>query len=198
MAKTDTIFTSIDKLKPSKNQIDFGTDDVGNTGYYFKKKINPLKPRGGAQSGQNYVYYRYAEVLLNYAEAQNEAAGPDASVYMRRSMRSAKVRICPNLPAGLTKESMRQAIRRERRVELCFEAKRFYDIVRWVIAEDVMNKDFHGMKITNTSPADNKGKWLYEVVGLNHPHVFTKKMYMNPVPQPVVDQNKKVLQNPGY
>ncbi len=93
---------------------------------------------------------------------------------------------------------MRKAIRRERRIELCFEAKRFYDIIRWVIAEDVMNKDLHGMKITNSSPNDNKGKWVYEVVGLNHPHVFTKKMYMNPVPQPVMDQNKKIIQNPGY
>lgn len=197
MAKTDTIYTRIDKVRPSKNQIDFGTDDVGNTGYYFKKKINPLKPRGGAASGQNYVYYRYAEVLLNYAEAQNEAAGPDASVYSAINAIRKRSNL-PELPAGLTKETMRQAIRRERRVELCFEAKRFYDIVRWVIAEDVMNKDFHGMKITNTSPADNKGKWVYEVVGLNHPHVFTKKMYMNPVPQPVVDQNKKIVQNPGY
>lgn len=197
MAKTDTIFTRIDKVKPSKNQIDFGTDDVGNTGYYFKKKINPLKPRGGASSGQNYVYYRYAEVLLNYAEAQNEAAGADASVYSAINAIRKRSGL-PELPAGLSKEDMRTAIRRERRVELCFEAKRFYDIIRWVIAEDVMNKDLHGMKITNSSPADNKGKWIYEVVGLNHPHVFHKKMYMNPIPQSVLDQNKEIVQNPGY
>jgi len=197
MAKTDTIYTRIDKVRPSKNQIDFGTDDVGNTGYYFKKKINPLKPRGGAASGQNYVYYRYAEVLLNYAEAQNEAVGADASVYAAVNAIRKRSGL-PDLAAGLSKDDMRKAIRRERRIELCFEAKRFYDIIRWVIAEDVMNKDLHGMKITNSSPNDNKGKWIYEVVGLNHPHVFTKKMYMNPVPQPVMDQNKKIVQNPGY
>lgn len=197
MATTDTIFTRIDKVKPSKNQIDFGTDDVGNTGYYFKKKINPLQPRGGSSSGQNYVFYRYAEVLLNYAEAQNEFSGPDASVYQAVNT----IRQRSNLPAlatGLSKDDMRAAIRRERRVELCFEQKRFYDIIRWGIAEDVMNKDLHGMKITNSSPNDNKGKWVYEVVGLNHPHVFTKKMYMNPIPQSVIDQNEKIQQNPGY
>ena len=197
MAKTDTIFTRIDKVKPSKNQIDFGTDDVGNTGYYFKKKINPLKPRGGAASGQNYVYYRYAEVLLNYAEAQNESAGADASVYAAVNAIRKRSGL-PELASGLSKEGMREAIRRERRIELCFEAKRFYDIIRWGIAEDVMNKDLHGMKITNTSPADNKGKWVYEVVGLSHPHVFHKKMYINPVPQNVIDQNKEIIQNPGY
>ena len=197
MATTDTIFTRIDKVKPSKNQIDFGTDDVGNTGYYFKKKINPLQPRGGASSGQNYVFYRYAEVLLNYAEAQNEFSGPDASVYQAVNTIRQRSSL-PALATGLSKNDMRAAIRRERRVELCFEQKRFYDIIRWGIAEDVMNKDLHGMKITNSSPNDNKGKWVYEVVGLNHPHVFTKKMYMNPIPQSVIDQNEKIQQNPGY
>ncbi len=197
MATTDTIFTRIDKVKPSKNQIDFGTDDVGNTGYYFKKKINPLLPRGGSSSGQNYVFYRYAEVLLNYAEAQNEFSGPDASVYQAVNAIRQRSSL-PALATGLSKDDMRAAIRRERRVELCFEQKRFYDIIRWGIAEDVMNKDLHGMKITNSSPADNRGKWVYEVVGLNHPHVFNKKMYMNPIPQSVIDQNSKIKQNPGY
>lgn len=197
MDKTDTIFTRIDKVKPSKNQIDFGTDDVGNTGYYFKKKINPLKARGGSSSGQNYVFYRYAEVLLNYAEAQNEFSGPDATIYQAINTIRKRSNL-PELNLGLSKEDMRAAIRRERRVELCFEQKRFYDIIRWTIAEDVMNKDLHGMKITNSSPADNKGRLVYEVVPLNHPHVFQKKMYMNPIPQSVIDQNPKIVQNPGY
>jgi hypothetical protein len=197
MEKTDTIYTRIDKVRPSKNQIDFGTDDVGNTGYYFKKKINPLKPRGGAQSGQNYVYYRYAEVLLNYAEAQNEAAGPDASVYSAVNQIRRRSSL-PDLPAGLGQAEMRAAIHRERRVELCFESKRFYDIIRWKIAQDVLNKDLHGMMITNSSPNDNSGRWVYQVIGLNHPHVFTQKMYLNPVPQTVIDQNRRIVQNPGY
>ena len=76
--------------------------------------------------------------------------------------------------------------------------QRFYVIIRWKIAEDVLNKDLHGMKITNSSPDDNSGTWVYEVIGLNHPHVFTQKMYLNPVPQTVIDQNKKIIQNPGY
>ena len=198
MTKEDTIYTRIDKVRPSKNQIDFGTDDVGNTGYYFKKKLNPLvRPGGGAVSGANFIYYRYAEVLLGYAEAQNEAVGPDASVYS--AINSIRQRAdLPDLPAGLSQDEMRKAIRHERRVELCFENKRFYDIIRWKIAEDVMNKERHGMKITNSSPADNKGVWVYEPIPLNHPHVFTQKMYLNPVPQSVIDQNPKIVQNPGY
>ena len=81
MPKTDTIYTRIDKVRPSLNEIDFASTDVSNTAYYFKKKLNPRNRPASGLSGANYIYYRYAEVLLGYAEAQNEAVGPDASVY---------------------------------------------------------------------------------------------------------------------
>lgn len=83
-------------------------------------------------------------------------------------------------------------------MELCFENKRFYDLIRWGIAASVMSQDRHGMKITNSSPTDNSGVWLYQPVLLGHPHVFTQKMYMNPIPQNVIDQNDKIMQNPNY
>lgn len=198
MPRPDTIYTRIDKVHPYKNQIDFGTDDVGNTAYYFKKKLNPLvRPGGGPVSGENFIYYRYAEILLGYAEAQNEAAGPDLTVYNAVNRIRARSAL-PELPLGLSQSDMRLAIQRERRVELCFENKRFYDIIRWKTADQVMNQDLHGMKIVNSSPSDNSGSWVYTPVELNHPHVFTKKMYLNPIPQAVIDQNSKIIQNPGY
>ena len=197
METTDTIYTRIDEVNPSLNEIDFGSDDVGNTGYYSKKKLNPDAPRGGGASGQNYIFYRYAMVLLNYAEAQNEASGPDASVYEAINAIRNRSEL-PDLAEGLDQDAMREAIHRERRVELGYENNRFFDIIRWKIAEDVMNVDKHGMKITNTSPSDNSGDWVYEVIPLNHPHVFTPKMYMNPIPQSIIDQNSKIEQNPGY
>lgn len=197
MEETDTIYTRIDKVNPSLNEIDFGSDDVGNTGYYSKKKLNNEAPRGSGASGQNYIFYRYAQVLLNYAEAQNEAEGPDASVYEAIN----KIRNRGNLSdleLGLDQDAMREAIRRERRVELAYENVRFFDIIRWKIAEDVMNVDKHGMLITNTSPEDNSGRWVYEPIPLNHPATFTPKMYMNPIPQTILDQNDQIIQNPGY
>ena len=198
MPKVDTIYTRIDKLHPSKNEIDFGSSDVSNTAYYFKKKLNPLaKPGNGASSGANFIYYRYAEVLLGYAEAQNEAVGPDASVYA--AINPIRVRAgLPVLTPGLSQAAMRTAIAQERRVELCFEDKRFYDIIRLGIASTVMNVDKHAMKITNTSPADDKGVWQYQVVPLNHPHTFLQKMYLDPIPQPVLARNPRLVQNPGY
>ncbi len=198
MTKEDTIYTRIDQVHPSKNQIDFASDDVGNTGYYFKKKLNPLvRPGGGPASGANYIYFRYTEVLLGYAEAQNEATGPDASIYDAINKIRERSDL-PPLPDGLTQDQMRDAIHHERRVELCFENKRFYDIIRWKIADQVMNVDKHAMKITNTSPSNNSGVWKYEVVPLNHPHTFHMKMYLTPIPQPVIAQNPKLVQNPGY
>jgi hypothetical protein len=201
MSKTDTIFTRINKVKKEENEIDFSSDDRGNTGYYFKKKLNNLAPEGGPQSGQNYVYYRFAEVLLGYAEAQNEAVGPDASVY--DAVNNIRQRASTNLPPldpGLTQDEMRQEIRDQRHIEFSFEAKRYYDIIRWKTAKGLLSVDLHGMKIENTVPANNSGVWKYTPVGLNHPHVFTDKMYMNPIPQGVLDVNPKIKtqQNPGY
>lgn len=201
MPTTDIIYTRIDKVNPSKNEIDFASTDNTNTGYFFRKKLNNLAPEGGNQSGQNYVYYRYAEVLLGYAEAQNEAVGPDASVYAAlNAIRNRPSTNIGNAPAGMTQAEMREEIRDQRRIEFAFEAKRFYDIIRWKIAKTVMNVDLNGMKITNTVPANNSGVWKYEYTPLNHPHVFTDKMYMNPIPQGVIDVNPKLKgqQNPGY
>ena len=65
----------------------------------------------GEMNGQNFVRYRYTEVLLNYAEAQNEAAGPDNSVYEAiNAIRSRASTNLPDLQPGLTKDQMREAI----------------------------------------------------------------------------------------
>jgi hypothetical protein len=198
--KTCPQFNGSGSVKTASNRIDFGTDDLTNTAYYFKKKLNNLAPEGGGQNGNNYIYYRFAEVLLGYAEAQNEAVGPDASVYtaVNRIRQRASTNL-PALPAGLTQAEMRQEIRDQRRIELCFEAKRFYDIIRWKVAKTLMNLPLHGMKIYNTVPATNAGVWVYEPVELTQTsHVFHDYMYMNPVPQNVLNNNTKLKQNPGY
>jgi hypothetical protein len=197
MPRQDTIYTRIDNVNPSLNQIDFASTDVSNTAYYFKKKLNPLNRPATGLSGANYIYYRYVEILLGYAEAQNEAVGPDASVYDAMNQVRARVNL-PNLTAGLTQSQMRNAIHQERRVELCFENKRFQDIIRWKIADQVLTVDLHGMAIANTVPANNSGVWTYTPVGLNHPHGFKLRQYMHPIPQTALAQNPKLVQTPGY
>ncbi len=198
MPEVDIIRYRVDKVHPSLNEIDFGGGDVGNTGYSSKKKLDPNN-MPGEMNGQNNVLYRYAEVLLNYAEAQNEAAGPDASVY--EAINAVRARPSTNLPElqpGLSQAEMRAAIWHERRIELSYEDKRLFDLLRWKIAEEKMNEDLQGMLIKNTVEADNSGVWVYTPISLNRPHNFQQKMYFNPIPQSVIDQNQKVKQNWGY
>ncbi len=81
---------------------------------------------------QNYYVIRYADVLLMYAEAQNEAGGPDQSVY--DAVNSVRNRVhMPPLPEGLDQETIRQCIRDERRWEFAFEHQRYFDLKRWGI-----------------------------------------------------------------
>lgn len=199
MPTEDVIYTRIDEVNPSINQIDLaGASDVGDSGYYQKKRMNPDAAPADDASGQNDVLYRYAEVLLNYAEAQNEAVGPDLSVYNAIN----KVRGRSDLPplvTGLSQDEMREAIRSERRVELSFENKRFWDLKRWQIMETTMGVPRHNMVIRNSSPSDNSGVWVYSVEEeVKFTAKFEPKQYMSPIPQNVIDQNPKVEQNPGY
>jgi hypothetical protein len=202
MPRTDTIYTRIDLLHPNpdrSNIIDLaGKNDIGDSGYYQKKKLNKDAAPGGDASGQNFVFLRYAEVLLNYAEAQNEAAGPDASVYeaINKIRRRSEL---PDLQPGLSKDQMRETIYRERRVELCFEDKRFLDNKRLAKAAERMGKPRHNMVIRNTRPETNTGVWVYSVEPeIKYVAKFELKQYMNPIPQSVIDQNPKISQNPGY
>ncbi len=148
------------------------------TGYGVIKFLVPENiPYGfSTLSGQNAVVIRLAEILLTYAEAQNELAGPDASVY--KAMTDLRARVgMPPYPAGLTKDQMRQRIRHERRIELAFEGLRFFDLIRWHIAGQVLNNVKDG--IANYHWEDRFAHW--------------------PLPQSEIDKSGGVLeQNPDY
>ncbi|QJD95732.1 RagB/SusD family nutrient uptake outer membrane protein [Mucilaginibacter robiniae] len=182
------------------NQIDLGsTSDISNTGYCIRKTLDESilgqTSLGTAIGTSNYQFYRYAEVLLSYAEAQNEAVGPDLSVFDAVNKVRARV-LLPLVPAGTSQVDMRTIIRRERRLEFCFEDKRWYDIRRWDITVNspaVINSPEYGMKIT----ADASGNLTYErvVVFQNR---FSEYMNWLPIPQGIINQNPKLKQNPGY
>jgi hypothetical protein len=194
----DTIYTR--QGINSANEIDLSDhNDAGQTGYYIRKNCNENITLGpdnwnGLSSGQNYYYFRYAEVLLNYAEAQNEAVGPDQSVYTAINQVRSRVQL-PGLTPGLSQTDMRTAIRRERRVELAFEDKRWFDLMRWKLGNN-LNNPIHGTIIK----ADGAGGFTYTPVvppGGNHKFDVSKN-YLFPIPQSAIDQNSKLKQNPGY
>ena len=148
----------------------------------------------GNSSGGNSIIWRYAEVLLNYAEAQNEAVGPDESVY--KAMKEIRLRAgLPELPDNLDQAQMRARIRRERRVELAFEGKRFSDIRRWKTAEDIFKNPLRAMKITVVN-----GQPVYEKVDAGGGQITfdPSRNYLMPIPASVIAQNPKIKQNPHY
>jgi hypothetical protein len=149
------------------------------TGYGLLKFLEPGNiPYGfSTQSQQDVVVLRLGEVLLMFAEAQNEIQGPDASVYKATTDLRARVNM-PAFPAGLSKEQMRERIRHERRVELAFEgALRYYDLVRWRTAGQVLNNVRDGLQ----------------------PYHFEDKFYRWPLPQTEIDKSSGILiQNPAY
>jgi hypothetical protein len=130
------------------------------SGYYLKKFINEgvsIDP-GSPTVGKDhiYTYARYTEVLLNFAEAANEAEGPDALVYgysAREVINAIRTRAGISATTyidGLNKDELREVIKNERRIELSFEGHRFWDIRRWNDKAD-MQSSVSGVKIS----ADN-------------------------------------------
>ncbi|MDQ6481105.1 RagB/SusD family nutrient uptake outer membrane protein [Dyadobacter sp. LHD-138] len=170
------------------------------TGYLIRKGMNESNKDyyGGSGSDQNWIELRYAEVVLNYAEAKNESlAAPDASVYSAVELVRQRAGIAPfQLPAGLTKAQMRERIYKERYIELSFENKRYWDLRRWKKSVEVLNgKQFNAMYITKNA----NGTYAYKpkpVDGI--PYVFQEKMYFMPIPQREIEKNPNLKQNTGW
>lgn len=138
----------------------------------------PFGSNTGASTDQDYIHIRYADVLLMYAEAKNEATGPDASVYDAID----QVRQRAGMPKTdqakyNTKEKLRDYIRHERRIELALEGQRYFDLKRWKIA--------HIKLPTLKTPS---GQSL----------VFEEKHYVLPFTQFELSNNPALEQNTGY
>lgn len=167
------------------------------TGYLMRKGTDETNQDyyGGSGSDQNWIELRFAEVLLNYAEAKNESlAAPDPGVYEAVEKIRERAGLSPyQLPAGLTKEQMREKIRHERYIELSFEQKRYWDLRRWKTAVSVLNgKQFGAMYITK----HDNGSYTYEVKPVDGvPCVFQEKMYFMPIPQRELEKNPNLEQN---
>ncbi len=171
------------------------------TGYYLRKFMNdayPIDNPWAVAGAQPWIYFRYAEILLNYAEAQNEAAGPDGTVYAAiNAIRSRSSVAMPALAAGLTQDQMRTAIREERRIELAFEEHRFYDVRRWKIAMTTENVPAYGVSVTVN--AANPSGYTYTQKTALAGRAFQTQHYWLPIPLAEIQaSNGQLTQNPGY
>ena len=183
-----------------------GSDDMARanasrTGYYLKKFLTDnLNLTQGQNAQHNWVAYRWAEVLLNYAEAMNEAYGPDAvpAGYLmsaRQALQKVRDRASVNLPkvTASDKESFREVVKHERRIELAFEDHRYWDLLRWKDAMDVLNKPVLGVKITK-----NGEGWNYEVTEVATRTFYERNYYLPFLRSEIENSNNTLEQNPNY
>jgi len=181
------------------------------TSYYLNKfmdyaNVNPAQATGSAY--HNWMYFRYAEVLLNLAEAANEAGGPGYTapgannpltavaaldlIRARAGMPSVQTSFT-NRGLPLTQDNLREFIRNERRIELAFENHRYYDVRRWMIIEQ-LPKFIRGCQIIKAA----NGTFTYKPDVVVENKVFETKHYFFPVPQTEVNRNPNMKQNPGW
>ena len=148
------------------------TDDMANTnasrtGYYLRKFLTDELNLEQDQTAQhNWIAYRYAEVLLNYAEAANELYGPDVvptgqQLSARQALQMVRDRASTSLPqvTASSTDEFREVLKHERQVELAFEDHRYWDLLRWKDAEDVLNRPVQGVRISKVN-----GVYSYTVV----------------------------------
>ena len=152
---------------------------------------------------------RYAEVLLSYLEALNEAT-PGAVDQALLDVTINDVRDRVKLP-GYSKtelssqEAVREAVRKERRVELAFEGLRYFDVLRWGVAKELLNHTFTGVKLSDDPSAPNyRGSGSSaSPVDEDMYYQFEKRMWSDhnryfPIPQNELNVNKNLKQNTGY
>jgi len=164
------------------------------TSYYYKKfLVESIPPSGSTTLPTNpWIFFRYAEILLNYAEAKFELGDEDAC---RQYLNMVRARQSVNMPpvtdAG---EALRSRIQNERRVELAFEEHRFFDIRRWKIADETESKPLLGM---NIQKADN-GTKTYTITKVID-RAFYDQQYLMPFPSAEIDKSQgSLIQNNGY
>lgn len=171
------------------------------SGYCINKFMDEDLTENLGNYGGNWTIIRYAEVLLSYLESKLESGAVIDQALLDQTINKVRGRASVNMPPVTTTDptELREIIRRERRVEFAFEGLRYYDILRWGIAAEELNRQYTGMKLTNDPqnyndfPVDDEGFFIYQQrnfkKGINE---------LWPIPQSERDINKNLTQNTGY
>lgn len=177
-----------------------GSAEYTRTSYYMRKFMGDFTST--TEYSNNYhlwVIFRYAEILLNYAEALNEYADtPPQEVYdaiidlRKRAGIEAGDNNLYGLEENLSRKDMREIIHNERRIEMPFEEQRFWDIRRWRIADEVFQVPLKGMNIIKTMSSET-----YTEVDLFKVN-FEEKHHLLPIPYSEEIKNSNMIQNPGW
>lgn len=178
--------------------LDLTTNELNfaRTYLYYKKYIQGRDNLTNNLVPVNWIIFRYADVLLMYAEAQNESAGPDDSVYDALDL----IRERAGMPLVdrsrySDQSSLREFIRNERRVELAGEGLRYFDIIRWRTAEHTMNITLKSMDLANwvDGPVDPNGNPILTEKAVQPRTFDPARHYVWPIPQDAIDRSDGIL-----
>lgn len=181
---------------------DSRVNGASKTGYYLKKFLAPnLNLIEGGSTDHIWPLYRYAEVLLNYAEAMSEAYGPDADpngygLTARQALTEVRNSASTSLAPVTTgsKDEFRQAVKQERRIELAFEDHRYWDLLRWKDAETVLNRSIKGVVAKKNSLGGVQ--YSYRTVATRS---FSSRHYYMPFTRKeIANSAGTITQNPEY
>ncbi|MGL5980091.1 MAG: RagB/SusD family nutrient uptake outer membrane protein [Phocaeicola sp.] len=175
------------------------------TGYYTKKFLNNISFKNPTNSDHAFPYMRYGEILLNAAEAINEAEGNPANAYKYVNQVRARAGMPPY--SGMNQIEFRERIRNERRVELCFEDHRFLDERRWKLFEGAnasseknlpRYKQVYNLYGVTVTDVDNP-TYTYGATQKHPTRVFNSpKNYFLPIPDSDVKRAPNLGQNAGW
>lgn len=166
------------------------------TGYYLRKFMDINLDAQFFLGDQAWPWFRYAEILLNAAEAHIELGEYDKARPLINQIRTRAG--MPALDNSVTGDALRQAYRYERRYELAFEEHRYHDVRRWKIGETAFSGPANAIDIMGKLNPDNTLTWTYKVVNSGQDRVFSEKHYLAPIMATEIRRNKDVLQNPKY
>jgi hypothetical protein len=187
--------------------VDYNSSMGGTyTGYYLKKWVNNISCKQGETYPHGWPIFRFTEMLLNAAEAVNEAEGPGTALQYINQIRSRAG--MPNYPGSLSQAQLRDRIRNERRIELSFEDHRMWDVRRWKLYDGITQSgetslpryqqvlNLYGVKITGTKTAP---VFTYGRAETVFSRTFnTPKNYVFPIPANEVKRAPNLKQNPGW
>ncbi|MDF9796571.1 hypothetical protein OKW21_001834 [Catalinimonas alkaloidigena] len=190
----NTIYTG---RRAGIDRVDSIAQKSTRSGYYLKKLLRPdvvISSDGSTTDQERYnIFLRYTDIFLVFAEAANELGGPD---FMVEGMSARQVISAIRQRAGIAQpdahlqsvnstEAMRALIRNERRLELCFEGHRFWDMRRWKLD---LNEDISGAFYNGNQ---------YVPIAVE-PRQFGERAFYGPIPQFETVKFSNLEQNEGW
>ena len=180
-------------VRPGMADNPTGNANSTPTGYYMRKYIPAtiLSSNHGGTARRLWTIMRYAEILLNYAEAINEVNGPCQEVYDMLDAVRHRAGITGNVADRTDladKDAMRNFIHKERTVEFAFEEHRSWDVRRWNVAVEALSRPIYGINVAMDGTVSRK---------VAQERVFEQRMYLYPIPEAEVWKTG-IENNPGW